>query len=236
MTAEEFNTTFGTKIKALAEYSTVDETTGKMTFTELTDKTIKAGKPYLIKVESNANVKGTNKDKDSENYYAVIKDKQITAPEPEKIKANYDDTNSNGYGIVNGDFYFCGLYGKKNTDDNGVSIAGNQQYQYISTKEGQPLCYLPTDSKLSFTGLRAYLYFPNWNAENNNKYNDATTPQNKALTIGIGDGTTGINVINAEVDADGGKVYNLAGQYVGNSTNGLGKGIYIRNGKKFVIK
>lgn len=32
------------------------------------------------------------------------------------------------------------------------------------------------------------------------------------------------------------KVYNLSGQYVGNSREGLGKGMYIVNGKKFVVK
>lgn len=32
------------------------------------------------------------------------------------------------------------------------------------------------------------------------------------------------------------KVYNLNGQYIGNSTNGLSKGVYIVNGKKTVIK
>lgn len=32
------------------------------------------------------------------------------------------------------------------------------------------------------------------------------------------------------------RVYNLNGQYVGNSTTGLPKGLYIVNGKKMVIK
>lgn len=32
------------------------------------------------------------------------------------------------------------------------------------------------------------------------------------------------------------KVYNMSGQYVGNSVNGLAKGIYVVNGKKYVIK
>jgi hypothetical protein len=33
-----------------------------------------------------------------------------------------------------------------------------------------------------------------------------------------------------------GKVYNLSGQHVGNSLNGLSKGMYIVNGKKVVVK
>ena len=32
------------------------------------------------------------------------------------------------------------------------------------------------------------------------------------------------------------KIYNMAGQYVGSSVDGLGKGMYIVNGKKVVIK
>jgi len=32
------------------------------------------------------------------------------------------------------------------------------------------------------------------------------------------------------------KVYNMAGQYVGNSLQGLGKGLYVVNGKKYIVK
>ena len=32
------------------------------------------------------------------------------------------------------------------------------------------------------------------------------------------------------------KVYNMSGQYVGDSVNGLAKGMYVVNGKKYVIK
>ena len=33
-----------------------------------------------------------------------------------------------------------------------------------------------------------------------------------------------------------GKVYNMSGQYVGDSLEGLGKGLYIVNGKKYIVK
>ena len=33
-----------------------------------------------------------------------------------------------------------------------------------------------------------------------------------------------------------GKVYNLNGQYVGTSLEGLAKGVYVMNGQKFVVK
>lgn len=235
LTATEFETAFGTSISALASCSgTV--TDGVLQFTEITDKNIAAGVPYLIKVTSTENINGTGTDKTDENsYYATIPNKKITAPEPQKIKANYDDTAGNA--IINGDFYFCGLYGKKNKDDEGKDIAGNQQYQYISTKEGQYLYYLAEGSTLSFAGLRAYLYFPNWNSTNNDNLANGSTPssQTRALVIGTGEGTTAIQGIAVEEQTNG-KVFNLSGQYVGNSTTSLAKGIYIRDGKKFVVK
>lgn len=235
LTATEFETAFGTSISALASCSGTVEN-GVLKFTELTDKDITAGVPYLIKVASAGNIKGTGKDKsDEDSYYATIENRKITASVPQKVEANYDDTNENA--IINGTFYFCGLYGKKNKDDEGNSIAGNQKYQYISTKEGQYLYYLPENSTVSFSGLRAYLYFPNWSEENNNKLANSGTSslQNRSLVIGTGEGTTAIKGIAVEEQANG-KIFNLAGQYVGNSTTGLTKGIYIRDGKKFVIK
>lgn len=47
---------------------------------------------------------------------------------------------------------------------------------------------------------------------------------------------TGINQVETVKEALQGKVYNLNGQLVGTSTDGLAKGIYIVNGKKVIIK
>lgn len=47
---------------------------------------------------------------------------------------------------------------------------------------------------------------------------------------------SGISQINSDKDNADGKVYNLAGQYVGNDTKALNKGIYIVNGKKIVVR
>ena len=51
--------------------------------------------------------------------------------------------------------------------------------------------------------------------------------------INIDGETTGINNIETNAAVNG-KVYNLNGQYVGNSLNGLKKGIYVVNGKKVI--
>lgn len=53
--------------------------------------------------------------------------------------------------------------------------------------------------------------------------------------VNIGDGLSSIDkLMNGE--AMTGKVYNLNGQYVGNTLDGLAKGLYIMNGKKYVVK
>ena len=54
-----------------------------------------------------------------------------------------------------------------------------------------------------------------------------------------GNDATSIKQLDGEViptAMDHVKVYNMAGQYVGNSTNGLSKGMYIVNGKKVVVQ
>lgn len=48
--------------------------------------------------------------------------------------------------------------------------------------------------------------------------------------------TTGISQVEDIKKALRGKVYNLQGQYVGSSLQGLSKGVYIINGKKVIIK
>ena len=55
----------------------------------------------------------------------------------------------------------------------------------------------------------------------------------------MGNETTAIDKLDG-VDVtplpDNYKVYNINGQYVGNSLEGLGKGLYIVNGKKYIVK
>jgi hypothetical protein len=48
--------------------------------------------------------------------------------------------------------------------------------------------------------------------------------------------TTGISQVGGIKQALQGKVYNLQGQCVGSSLQGLSKGVYIINGKKVIIK
>ncbi len=54
------------------------------------------------------------------------------------------------------------------------------------------------------------------------------------VTLDINGSVTGIDAINATVVANGQKVYNVNGQYVGNSLNALPHGVYVVNGRKVV--
>ena len=57
------------------------------------------------------------------------------------------------------------------------------------------------------------------------------------VDVGDGSETTAIDTLDGErILPATGKVYNMNGQHVGNSLNGLPKGMYIVNGKKVIIK
>lgn len=47
---------------------------------------------------------------------------------------------------------------------------------------------------------------------------------------------TAISGVNVESDVVSQRIYNLNGQYVGTSVEGLAKGVYVRGGKKFVVR
>lgn len=106
-------------------------------------------------------------------------------------------------------------------------------------------CGIMSSTQLSesdvFLGTDGELYLPNAAEENGDVLrgfrayfkginNIADTKVNiEGVVSGIE------NIIGATAQANG-KVFTLAGQYVGNSTKGLMKGIYVVNGKKIVVK
>lgn len=111
-------------------------------------------------------------------------------------------------------------------------VKGNDVYKFVGTyspktieeTEFGTIWGVTAEGKLAkinanttMKGLRAYFVFPT----------------NAAAKLNFDGETTGINNIetNAAVNS---KVYNLNGQYVGNSLNGLKKGIYVVNGKKVI--
>ena len=110
---------------------------------------------------------------------------------------------------------------------------GNDEYKFVGTyspktifdKDFGKIWGVTAEGKLAkinegttMKGLRAYFVFPTTTA---------------AAKLNFDGETTGINNIETNAAVNG-KVYNLNGQYVGNSLNGLKKGIYVVNGKKVI--
>lgn len=261
LTKEDFKTAFGCELTALAKPTTTSSETaqqwvgqvndkGVLAFTKLpdTDLTIKAGVPYLMQasgtqtyclttISGAENMEPETLMGQESTYYAHIGEKLISVVPPYEVKALYSDN------IVNGDFFFRGLYGrKKYTEDADgkltttlISDNGSQKYQYISTAVGNYLKYLPSGSTLQFNGMRAYFYFPNWNAANNNAAQAASKNNNTNAKIHVAvmaASTTGISNISAEEASKQAEVYNLSGQRVDASY----KGIVVRNGRKYLRK
>lgn len=259
LTKEEFTNAFGCELTALAKPTTTSEETvhqwvgqvsdkGVLAFTKLpnAELAIKAGVPYLMQasgtqtaclttIQGSENMEPETLIGRESTYYAHIGEKLISVVPPYEVKASYSDN------IVNGDFYFRGLYGrKKYTEDADGKLTttliadnGSQKYQYISTAAGSYLKYLPAASTLQFNGMRAYFYFPNWNAENNNAAQDASNGTNAKIHVAVmAASTTGISNIPAEEASKQAEVYNLSGQRVDASY----KGIVVRNGRKYLRK
>lgn len=259
LTKAQFKDAFGCELTALAKPTTNDESAqqwagqvneGVLAFTKLadTDLTITAGVPYLMQasgeqtcctktVRGSENMTPEELKTEDANYYASVGKKTITVNAPYEVMASYNDN------IVNGDFYFRGLYGRKKYTDGTdgkltttlISDNGSQKYQYISTAAGNYLKYLPSGSTLQFNGMRAYFYFPNWNAENNNAAQTASKNNNTNAKIHVAvmaASTTGISNISAEEASKQAEVYNLSGQRVDASY----KGIVVRNGRKYLRK
>lgn len=113
----------------------------------------------------------------------------------------------------------------KEAGDNVYKFVGTYSPKTISQEEFGTIWGVTAEGKLAkinanttMKGLRAYFVFPTTTA---------------AAKLNIDGETTDINNIETEATVNG-KVYNLNGQYVGNSLNGLKKGIYVVNGKKVI--
>lgn len=263
LTKEEFKTAFGCDLTALAapKWDGEQQDNGRLTkigtvidnnlvFENVSDLNITQGMPYLFKatgkqsVCTNDKITYKNNDgtiktpqdliKEDESYYAHIGQKTITVVPPHQIKGNINNN------VVNGDFYFRGLYGSKQytEEENGnltttpISDNGSQKYQFISTATGNYLKYLKSGSTSKFPGFRAYFYFPDWKAEENNKLHSPTDTNNSKVFLFVEGSTTGISDIRTDENNNDGRIYNLAGQVVDESY----KGIVIKNGRKYLAK
>lgn len=112
---------------------------------------------------------------------------------------------------INGnDYCICGVFGKYAMKTDGTELFLNAAGKFVA----------PAAATNTMKGFRAYFMVPSGSSA-------------AAININIDGETTGINSIETEATVNG-KVYNLNGQYVGNSLNGLKKGIYVVNGKKVI--
>lgn len=266
LTKEEFKTAFGCDLTALAapKWDGEQQDNGRLTkigtvndnnlvFEKVSDLNITEGMPYLFKATGTQTAckrtdiiytitdKGVTRVKtpqdlikEDESYYAHIGQKTITVVPPHQIKGNINNN------VVNGNFYFRGLYGSKqytekedgNLTNTPISDNGSQKYQFISTAIGNYLKYLKSGSTSKFPGFRAYFYFPGWSAEENNKLHSPTDTNNSKVFLFVEGSTTGISDIRTDENNNDGRIYNLAGQVVDESY----KGIVIKNGRKYLAK
>lgn len=84
-----------------------------------------------------------------------------------------------------------------------------------------------TVSEITFDGDNVVLQY----ADNTSDQADMSL-----VTLSFTYQTTGISQVEDIKKALRGKVYNLQGQYVGSSLQGLSQGVYMINGKKVIIK
>lgn len=113
---------------------------------------------------------------------------------------------------VNNDITFTGFYNKTTADKLGESVAAiGAENKLFKVTSGE------------MKGFRA-AFVLNSNA------------QPSAIKLVIDGTATGIEDLIIDGVKANGRVYNLNGQYVGNSLNGLQPGLYIQNGKKIVVK
>ena len=138
----------------------------------------------------------------------------LIKPTEDATVLNFKDVTINNVdelSRINGnDYCICGVFGKYTMKTNGTELFLNAAGKFVA----------PAAATNTMKGFRAYFMVPSGASA-------------AAININIDGETTGINNIETEATING-KVYNLNGQYVGNSLNGLKKGIYVVNGKKVI--
>lgn len=115
--------------------------------------------------------------------------------------------------VNNGGISFNGFYKMTEASELGASVA--------AIGAGNKLFKVTTEGKMK--GFRAAFVLPS----------GAEATKYKVVIDGT---ATGIEDLVIDGVKANGRVYNLNGQYVGNSLNGLQPGLYIQNGKKIVVK
>lgn len=130
------------------------------------------------------------------------------------VAAKVDDFGSDK---VNAAISFIGIYSSK--DVTKWATEGKDYVAYLGANN----TFFKAKAGTKMKAFRAFFVIP----EN--------TPASAVKAV-IDGTATGIEDLVIDGVKANGRVYNLNGQYVGNSLNGLQPGLYIQNGKKIVVK
>lgn len=208
----------------IAEFDNVDLDNNIVNFKSITSSTtiLQAGKPYLI-------------------YYNGEDKNEFFAPHVTFTQSGVRAANafaSRKSAKTDKGYYFEGLlepYGTKyeNTTSEAEALSGDKTIVYIANPtEGSTEQHL---KKLSANGsmkaFRAYLVYPASGAS-------AAAKGNGVIDVdgALNGGTTAVTKVTVDGKQVSNNIYNLNGQFVGVDAGNLPAGIYVRGGKKFVVK
>lgn len=201
-----------------AEFDRVDLTKKEIHF-KSTEEGMKAGQPYLIK-----NSKAT-----IDNFFAD--DVTFTKTGIENLNKNRRRSTKESEG-----YYYVGLLEPTEVNNNGDAIYNpKNRAVYIANPDNEGVQKLKKlKTKGTIKAFRAYLYFP----VSNNEFEAGNKESSLFLSLDdiLDGGITGVDKITVDGKPVNNNIYNLNGQLVGTDASVLPQGIYVRNGKKFVIK
>lgn len=140
--------------------------------------------------------------------YLVKPSVDITTPIFKSITLSEGDTSKDG---ENG-YEFVATLGSTELKTDGTNLFLGAENKF----------YVPTETGKIMKALRGYFVAPS--GESGSK-----------MGINIDGETNYITTLNGSAVVYG-KVYNLNGQYVGNDVKSLKKGVYVVNGRKFIVK
>lgn len=175
----------------------------------------------------NTEIREFNRVENSEMVFVEPKTKAIVAGTPYLFKPENKIDNS--------------LFFRATVDNNSNNVvayadAEGKEYKFVGVTSPTALAatdiFIGTDQNLHYpdiekgeniiNGMRAYIQLP--------EGTDA-----KLFSINTNGVATSISNVNKTTEAEG-TVYTISGQKVGKYTENLPKGIYVMNGKKFVVK
>lgn len=150
----------------------------------------------------------TTQIKAGEAYLIKPLNESITNP----LLPNVTISNKEPMTSGDGNYSFVGVYSPKSFDEQASKVS---LFINGSAKLSRP--------KVNSTmkGMRAYFA--------------CASEQAASAQLQLGGELTGVASIVSDVDEDG-NIYNLNGVCIGKDIKGLSKGLYIKNGKKFVVK